>query len=114
MTGGAGNDKFVLNTLNESGLGVANNDLITDFEDDGEAAGDLINLSALDANAGVAGNQAFSSIGKAAFRAAGLVRYSQAGGETIIQVNTNGKTTTIEFELHLFGDHTLTAGDFIL
>jgi hypothetical protein len=40
------------------------------------------------ANAGLGGNQAFSFIGTAAFSAAGQVRYSQVGDETIIQANT--------------------------
>jgi hypothetical protein len=66
---------------------------------------------ALDANAGVAGNQVFTFIGTAAFSAAGQLRYSQVGGETIIQANTN---SSIEFELRLSGIHNLTGGDFIL
>ncbi len=74
---------------------------------------ETIDLLALDANAGVGGNQALSFIGAAAFSAAGQVRYSH-GGETIIQANTNANTSTIEFELHLVGTHTLTANDFIV
>jgi len=36
------------------------------------------------------------------------------GGDTVIQVNTNANTGTIEFELRLTGHHALTAGDFVL
>jgi hypothetical protein len=66
------------------------------------------------ANAGLGGNQAFSFIGTAAFSAAGQVRYSQVGDETIIQANTNANTSTIEFELHLLGNLTLSTNGFIL
>src|SRR5262249_24504228 len=114
MTGGTGNDTFVYSAFNESGIGAGNSDVITDFEGDGSAVGDIVDLSALDANAVVTGNQAFTFIGTAAFRAAGQLRYSQVGGETIIQANTNANTSTIEFELHLAGNHNLTASDFIL
>jgi len=109
MTGGLGNDTFVFNALNESGIGVGNNDVITDF-----SPGDIIDLTALDANAGVAGDQAFTFIGSNAFTAAGQLRVVLSGGDTIIQANTNAATGTIEFELRLLGAHTLTTGDFHL
>src|SRR5262249_8723298 len=114
MTGGVGNDTFAYNAFNESGVGTGNNDVITDFEGDGSAVGDLIDLLALDANAGVAGNQAFQFIGTAAFSAAGQLRYTLVGGDTIVQANTNANASTVEFELHLLGNHTLTSNDFIL
>jgi hypothetical protein len=97
-----------------SGVGAGNNDLITDFVGAGIVGGDTINLSALDANAGAGGNQAFQFIGQAAFSAAGQVRYVQQGDDTIIQANTSSVTGTIAFELRLLGIHPLTAGDFIL
>jgi len=106
-------DSFTLPSM-KSGVGTGNNDVITDFEGDGGAVGDIIDLLALDANAGVAGNQAFSFISTAAFSAAGQLRYTQVGGETIIRANTNEHTGTIEFELHLLGNHTFTSNDFIL
>jgi Ca2+-binding RTX toxin-like protein len=114
LTGGAGLDTFVFNALNESGVGVGNNDLITDFQGDGLAVGDIIDLSGIDANAGVAGNQAFQFIGTAAFSAAGQLHIVQLGGETFLQANTNANTGTIEFELRLMGLHNLTANDFVL
>jgi Ca2+-binding RTX toxin-like protein len=114
MSGGLGNDTFVFKALNESGIGVGNNDLITDFQGINDGGLDRIDLSAIDANGGVGGNQAFAFIGTAAFSAAGQLRYVQVGGDTFIQANTNGNTGTIEFELHLTGSHHLTAGDFVL
>ncbi len=120
MTGGLGADTFDFNAPNESGVGIGNDDLITDFELSGVAGGDLIDLSTLDANGGVAGNQAFTFIGTAAFTAgaagAGQLRYVQSGGDTFIQGNTNNNAGNIEFELRLTGLHALSgvAGeDFI-
>jgi Ca2+-binding RTX toxin-like protein len=114
MAGDAGNDTFVFNALNESGVGLGNNDLITDFEGAGVVGGDVIDLSAIDANAGVGGNQAFSFIGGATFSGAGQLRVVQLGGDTFIQANTNANTGTIEFELRLTGNHTLLPTDFVL
>ena len=74
----------------------------------------MIDLLTIDANAGVAGNQAFNFIGTAAFNAAGQLRYLFDGTDTIIQGNTNGNTATIEFELRLTGSHALLGTDFIL
>ena len=42
---------------------------------------DIIDLSALDANAGIGGNQAFSFIGTAAFSGAGQLRYTHRWAE---------------------------------
>ncbi len=55
LTGGGGNDRFVFN-----GLGARNT--IDDFN-----RGDLINLSAIDANGALAGEGVFAFIGAAAF-----------------------------------------------
>ena len=112
LTGGAGDDMFDFNALNESS--GANIDRITDFQGAGLAAGDVIDLSTIDANGGVGGNQAFNFIGTDAFSAAGQLRYTQVGGDTIIQGNTNGNIGTIEFELRLTGLHPLLGTDFIL
>src|SRR5581483_2745152 len=76
MTGGAGFDIFDFNSIAESLPGVANRDVITDFVGNGAAAGDQIDLSTIDANTGVAGDQAFTFIGAAAFTAAGQLRYA--------------------------------------
>jgi serralysin len=58
LTGGSGADKFVFRSLAETT--VAAPDDITDFQD---FAGDKIDLSAIDANTLVDGNQAFIWIG---------------------------------------------------
>jgi len=54
MTGGSGNDVFDFNAVSESAPG-SSRDIISLF-----ASGDKIDLSTIDANTGVSGNQAFS------------------------------------------------------
>lgn len=54
MTGGAGQDRMVLRKLSDSGTTFATRDVIRGF-----AHGDKIDLSAIDANTNVVGNQSF-------------------------------------------------------
>ncbi|MEH1970465.1 calcium-binding protein, partial [Nostoc sp.] len=101
LTGGAGNDIFDFNSLSESQPGFAR-DVIVDFAGAGNSlfAGDRIDLSTIDANPFIGGNQAFTYIGSAAFSAVGQVRYS--GG--IVQANTDfvfGFES--EFDIQLLG-----------
>ena len=62
MTGGAGADRFVFQALSDSTVGAAR-DVIRDFL----IGADKIDLAAIDANAGAAGDQAFSFIGAGEF-----------------------------------------------
>lgn len=79
-TGGAGADEF---RVSQTGY----NDKITDF-----ATGvDKIRLSDIDANTGLAGNQAFTFIGNAAFsNTAGQLRTYSQGGENYLAGDVNG------------------------
>jgi Ca2+-binding RTX toxin-like protein len=106
LSGGAGGDIFDFDALSESTIDAE--DLITDF-----AVGvDRIDLSTIDADTGVANDQAFSFIGTAAFSAAGQARYYTLGGETIVEVDVNGGGR--DFSVHLTGTLAPTAADFIL
>ena len=58
LIGGGGNDIFVFNGFSEST--VAAPDVIQGFDNPGAVFGDRIDVSALDADFGVAGNQAFT------------------------------------------------------
>jgi serralysin len=79
-TGGAGADEF---RISEIGF----NDKITDFT----SGVDKIRLSEIDANSGVAGNQAFTFIGNAAFSgAAGQLRTYSQGGQNYLAGDVNG------------------------
>jgi hypothetical protein len=84
-------------------------DVINDFQQ----GQDLIDLGAVDADAGAAGNQAFSFIGQAAFSAAGQVRWFHENGHTIVEVNSQGPQGA-EMQIDLLGQLTLAASDFIL
>ena len=121
LVGGAGNDDFNFDDGN-SGVGAANRDVILDFLGGGGA--EDIDLSAVDANTGSGGDQAFSAtIGTAgaAFTAAGQVRYEYIdtdgiGGadSTLIKGNVNAGLTA-DFEILLQGyTGPIVATDFIL
>src|SRR5262249_21186760 len=90
LTGGLGDDTFVFATAAEAGNG-ATRDVITDVEGVGVAGGDVIDVSGIDANTGVAGDQAFTFIGAAAFTAAGQLHYVQdtVNHLTILEGNVN-------------------------
>ena len=86
LTGGAGADTFTYQALGDSSVLLA--DFITDFS---TAQGDKIGLSAIDANTGLAGDQAFSWIGTSVFSGvAGQLRYYQSGGDTFVTGDVNG------------------------
>ena len=110
LTGGAGADRFILSAIAHSPAGVATHDLITDFS---HAAGDRIQLTLIDANTAVAGAQAFAVIGAAAVSAAGQIRVTQSGGQTIVAGDVNGDGVA-DFDMALTGAIALTAADFVL
>ncbi|MBX9593648.1 MAG: hypothetical protein K2X46_04740 [Roseomonas sp.] len=85
IIGGGGADRFVFSTLGDSTAGAR--DVIMDF-----GAGDLVDLSGIDANALLGGNQAFAWIGAAGFGgAAGQLRYAQTpGGQYLLTGDVNG------------------------
>ena len=114
LTGGLGDDTFVFATAAEAGNGAAR-DVITDFQGAGAAGGDVIDVSGIDANTGVAADQAFTFIGTAAFTAAGQFHYVQdaINNLTILEGNVNVGLGA-DFQIALTGLHTVAAGDFTL
>ena len=72
---------------------------------------DDIDLSAIDANSTIAGNQAFA-FGVTTATSFG-VWYQQVSGNTIVYADTDGDVTTAELWMTLTGTLTLTGGDFI-
>jgi hypothetical protein len=75
---------------------------------------DIIDLSAIDANAKAGGNQAFAFAGQDANAVANSVTWFESGGNTIVQADVNGNTTA-DLTVVLTGiNHNLTASDFIL
>ncbi len=106
MTGGDGADTFFFNTAQDSGVGLVNRDVITDFN----PAADKLDFSAIDANPVLAGDQAFTFIGTSAFSgAAGQMRFQVDEGATfgVIQIDRNGDGFT-DFEVQLDGITALT------
>jgi Ca2+-binding RTX toxin-like protein len=91
MTGGTGNDRFIYGAMEDFGAvadPLAVHDVVTDFR----SGQDKLDLSAIDANAGVSGNQAFTFLATpgAAFTAAGQLHVVQSGGKTVIEGNVDG------------------------
>ncbi|MBA3447437.1 MAG: M10 family metallopeptidase C-terminal domain-containing protein [Pseudaminobacter sp.] len=107
LTGGSGYDHFVFASVSESiGLG---RDFIADFQEDL----DLINLADIDANANLAGNQAFSFVGGAAFSGSGQLNYAFSGNNTIVSGNIDSDAAA-EFQVVLAGRHFLIGDDFVV
>jgi len=105
LTGGGGNDIFDFDALSDTGNTAGSADVITDF-----TAGDLLDLSGIDANTGTGANDAFSAVFVDSFSAAGQLRF-EAG---VLYGNTDANTATAEFAIALTGVVTFTAGDVIL
>lgn len=110
LTGGSGADRFVFST-GESSRTHGSSDRVTDFS---HAQGDHIDLSRIDANSKVAGNQAFAFLGTAAFdKVAGQLHVVTDSGNTYVEGDTNGDGLA-DFAIRLDGAITLVAGDFVL
>ena len=109
LTGGGGNDVFDFNRVGDSIRGV-NRDLITDFR----VGEDKFDLSGIDANTKIAGDQGFAFIGAALFHhVAGELRAIQYLGHTYVCADVNGDAVT-DFQLDLQGKLALKGADFIL
>ncbi|HLL30144.1 MAG TPA: Ig-like domain-containing protein, partial [Allosphingosinicella sp.] len=112
LTGGGGNDIFRYDSVLESNS--TERDGIQDFSN-----GDLIDLSRIDANELIEGNQAFHFIGNAAFsNTAGELRFeniSLGGPIWLVQGDTNGDgISDFEVVLVINPADPITSGDFIL
>ena len=106
LTGGASGDHFVFADV-VGGVGV---DTIMDFS---HVQLDKIDLSGIDANTTLGGDQAFTFIGASAFHGvAGELRFVVAGGNTTVLGDTNGDGVA-DFTLNLNAVTTLVSGDFI-
>lgn len=118
LTGGLGNDLFVYNTIKESGTAALSMDLITDFV----SGQDKIDLSAIDAFAGVAnvndsfiwkGSEAFSSATEGEVRYEKFINSGTANDYTMVWID-NDRDAGVEMAIRLTGLHNLTASDFVL
>ena len=81
LEGGSGFDRFDYDSVAQSqvGAGAFAGDFIVDFVGNLGAAGDQIDLSTIDANVNVAGNQAFV-VGQLSYSATGILLADVIGG----------------------------------
>jgi fimbrial isopeptide formation D2 family protein/uncharacterized repeat protein (TIGR01451 family) len=110
MTGGAGADRFAWTALSESAAASA--DRVVDFA---WAQGDMLDLSAIDANLTLAGDQAFTLVAGNAFLGGGQgsIRQSQTATDTWIEID-QGDGGAAEAVILLTGLHVLVNTDFVL
>jgi Ca2+-binding RTX toxin-like protein len=109
LIGGAGADKFVFAMAGDSAPNAR--DTIVDFS---QGDGDRIDLSPLDADPSVDGNNGFAFIGVAAFSGTeGEVRAEIRNGNTFVSADLNGDAVA-DVSVRLLGAHNLTADDFVL
>jgi len=112
MTGGAGRDQFVYQTMADFGT-LAATDVITDFV----SGTDRLGLSAIDANSGASGDQAFQFLTQqgAAFTGAGQLHFvhDTAKGVTYVEGNLDANLTA-DFRIELRGILDLKPVDVVL
>jgi serralysin len=103
LFGGDGNDRFLFNQIGAT-------DTIGDFQ----TGIDKIDLTDIDANSSVVGNQSFTFIGSAAFTGnAGELRVYNAGSiGNVVAIDVNGDSTA-DLMINL-GSGTAVMGDFLL
>ena len=105
LSGGRGKDRFIYTSIADSRASTVTRETISDFRD-----GDKIDLSAIDANATIDGNQAFAFIKKQAFTGvSGQLRFSNG----LLEADINGDRET-DFAIALTGRNRLYASSFVL
>lgn len=112
LTGGAMRDQFIYSRPTDSLAQAKGWDIITDFED----GLDMIILRGIDANAGLAGDQAFVMAASGSFTGrVGEVRVFKdaANNRTFIQADLDGNRQA-DMQIELTGLFDLTAADFQL
>lgn len=115
LNGGAGVDRFIYLAVSDSVATVQGRDTIAGFYH----GSDRIDLSAIDANPFVSGNQAFEFIGTDSFgtsgaTAAAQLQWQNAGAAgVIVAADLNGDGTA-DMQILLVGIPVVTAADFIL
>ena len=111
LIGGSGADTFFYQSTGQSTFAVTGRDTVVDFS---SAEGDKIDVSTIDANTTLAGNQAFSFIGAAAFsHTAGELRAEVINGDTLVSADVNGDGVA-EFGVLVKGVTSMAVGDFVV
>ncbi|MBM6595472.1 M10 family metallopeptidase [Microvirga pudoricolor] len=111
LSGGAGADRFVLKSITHSTVDPFGRDSILDFS---RQQKDKIDLSALDANTLIGGDQRFMFIGTDEFHGlAGELRYISANGSATVSGDVDGDGLA-DFAIAMSGVSVLFRGDFVL
>ncbi|MEH6522035.1 beta strand repeat-containing protein [Sulfitobacter sp.] len=108
LTGGGSTDTFDFNQVDESTS--SSRDVIADF---GVGGADQIDLSTIDADTSLAGNQSFTFVGSAALSGAGQVRFAQNGTDGFVLADVDGDGNA-DLNIILLGVTSLSEDDFIL
>jgi Ca2+-binding RTX toxin-like protein len=101
-------DTFVYLSVADSGVGLHNRDTITDIQRSGR-----VDLTQIDANSSVAGDQAFVLVSGSFSGAAGELIQFADGAQTIVAGDVDGDASA-DFEIAFDGSPILTAADFYL
>ena len=110
LTGGSGADRFIFTSKSDL-PNASPYDTIADFS---HAESDKIDLSGIDANTALGGNQAFVFIGDVGFHStAGELNYAVNGSDLTVSGDINGDGIA-DFNLDLSGVASLASGDFVL
>ena len=109
LKGGGGNDRFLYTALSDSAVSGPGKDQITDF-----ATGDVIDLSAIDADGNAGNGDTAFTFGTGAFTGhAGELRVVTSGAVQVVYVDTTGDKLP-DLAINVTSDHVLTASDFVL
>jgi len=109
LVGGLGADVFVFESVNDSGTGLGNRDIIQDFQ-----WGDKIDLSKIDAkHSSLFWDNSFDFIGKKAFSSEGQLRYFSTNTGLVIAGNTDSDLQA-EFQIELIGFDNIYASNLIV
>ena len=109
MNGGTGADLYLFGTLSESGNTIPTADVISGWD-----ASDEIDLSAIDANTGLAGDQSFTFGGVNPAVVPNQITVFQSGADTVVQLDNNGAGADMMFVLTGINAATLTEANFNL
>lgn len=107
LSGGLGDDTFIFLRTGDSKAKAATRDTIMDF-----AAGDLIDVSAIDADTGVAGDQAFVLDTGGSF-SAGEIKLQAMGADLLVSFNQDADAKA-EMTILVLNATSLAAPDFVL
>lgn len=113
LTGGQGADRFVFLNTKDSGKTVKSRDIITDFK---SLDGDKIDLSAIDANSGNSGNNAFASLKQGAGFNGGFANTASLFFDQTAKIlyANNDADAQADFSILLTGVTKVSLADFVV